>query len=153
MNLTDDYTINELTSKFSESLNLTLKNDIYLMEINANERSISCKLAGYLQKEFPEWDVDCEYNRDKDQVKLRSNNSDGFIPDIIVHIRGKPDNLLVIEVKKSNGDYNDEEKRLEEATSGHFKYTLGIYVIFNVLEKAKDPPTVKFYSEGKVIPQ
>ncbi|HQK46046.1 MAG TPA: hypothetical protein PLP52_03750, partial [Syntrophorhabdaceae bacterium] len=37
--------------------------DHELIDKNANERSITHKLAEHLQKEFPYWHVDCEYNR------------------------------------------------------------------------------------------
>ena len=40
-----------------------LKNDGYLLENDVNERSITHKFAVYLENEFSEWDVDCEYNR------------------------------------------------------------------------------------------
>ena len=36
----------------------------YLLEANVNERSLTHKLAEYLQAVVgPEWSVDCEYNR------------------------------------------------------------------------------------------
>lgn len=36
----------------------------YLLENNANERSLTHKLAEYLNLEFQDFDVDCEYNLD-----------------------------------------------------------------------------------------
>ena len=39
------------------------KLDKDLLDINVNERTITHKLAEYLQKHFPEFNVDCEYNR------------------------------------------------------------------------------------------
>ena len=46
--------------------NLFESDDIYLLKIDANERSISHKLAIYIQQEFEEFknlSIDCEYNR------------------------------------------------------------------------------------------
>jgi hypothetical protein len=38
--------------------------DGYLLACDLNERSITHKFAEHLQRKFPEWNVDCEYNRD-----------------------------------------------------------------------------------------
>jgi hypothetical protein len=95
--------------------------DRYLLSVDAHERSICFRFAVYLAEQFPEFDVDCEYNRnhseadyrkrvhDKDLFEIvgrqpRFGEEDGLMimPDIIVHIRDKPMNLLVIEVKKTS---------------------------------------------------
>jgi hypothetical protein len=87
--------------------------DFHLLSADVNERSITHKLAEYLQAELPDWHVDCEYNRDRHDSKLlelphRSNVSSEDVhartvfPDIIVHHRNTQENLLVIEVKKSS---------------------------------------------------
>ena len=89
--------------------------------VDAHERSICFRLAVYLAEQFPEFDVDCEYNRnhaDDDYLKRlkdenlfqivgrepRFGDEDGLMimPDIIVHIRDKPMNLLVVEAKKTS---------------------------------------------------
>jgi hypothetical protein len=86
--------------------------DFFLFIANVNERSITHRLAMYLQQYLPDWDVDCEYNRDRHNRKEMDIRSRGdapdddtdartVFPDIIVHLRGTTDNLLVIEVKKS----------------------------------------------------
>src|SRR6266571_6226807 len=100
-----------------------LKKESKLLELDANERSSTHKIAEYLQGEFKQegYDVDCEYNRDRyDTKKLRlepmpilSDNSKGdtVFPDIIIHRRGTRNNLVVIEAKKStNGDKSDSDK-------------------------------------------
>lgn len=76
------------------------------METNLGERCIAARLAFHLQRVFPEYHVDVEYNRTGDtpkrlDVPARCANSlddEGralVVPDIIVHLRG-PDgpNLL-----------------------------------------------------------
>ena len=92
--------------------------DAFLFQIDANERSITHRLAIHLTARFHEWDVDCEYNRDGFDPKMLHgpdgggdpNETDGsrVYPDIIVHHRGKSENLLVIEVKKSTSKISDE---------------------------------------------
>jgi hypothetical protein len=89
----------------------------FLLAIDANERSLSHHLAIYLFPRFPQWDVDCEYNRDgiddhkvldlpaRTQPTATDVDARTVFPDIIVHRRGQPgaaNNLLVVEVKKSS---------------------------------------------------
>jgi hypothetical protein len=89
-----------------------LSRDSYLLEVDANERSITSLIARYLATELPDYDVDCEYNRDGIDPKkigyfnLHPNEEDTdartVFPDIIVHHRGKKrGNYLVVEMKKS----------------------------------------------------
>jgi hypothetical protein len=84
--------------KLTKALDKFQKNDTYLLDNNANERSISAKLSAYLQEEFFSWNVDHEYNREDNNPKMIDNNL--VIPDIIIHKRGTPQNYCVIEVKK-----------------------------------------------------
>jgi hypothetical protein len=50
-------------AKVSSAIDKLMANDRLLLQYDANERSISHKLAEYLQLEFTDWNVDCEYNR------------------------------------------------------------------------------------------
>lgn len=104
-------------------LNL-LQHDVALLRNNANERSITHKLATYLQDEFPEWDVDCEYNRNQIETKrlkhiappsAQDTDAHTVYPDIIVHRRETNDNLLIIEAKKDSfcgKDYDAQKLKL-----------------------------------------
>lgn len=47
----------------SDSLGELFTNDLSLLEDDASERSITHKLAEYLQKRIPDMHIDCEYNR------------------------------------------------------------------------------------------
>lgn len=94
-----------------QAVNALLLHDRYLLEHDVNERSITHRLAIYLQEKFPDYHVDCEYNRLGDipkvlhSVRLNPDSADSnaqtVFPDVIVHKRGTADNLLVIELKKS----------------------------------------------------
>lgn len=46
-----------------------LKEDSYLSDVDANERSQTHKIAEYLQQILPEYNVDCEYNKNLRQEK------------------------------------------------------------------------------------
>lgn len=99
--------------------------DAYLLQADVNERSITHRLAMYLQDEFPEWHVDCEYNRDGHETKRVTGlpgrtaagpeDTDGsrVFPDIIVHRRDSEDNLLVIEAKKASSRVPLDHDRLK----------------------------------------
>jgi hypothetical protein len=140
-----------------------LTRDSALLQKDVNERSISHRLALYLQGELPKLDVDCEYNRDEGVPKrifqLRDNdiqgNGEPFIqdtkartvfPDIIVHHRGKsgtPNNLLIIEIKKTTSNVSDsfDHKKLNSyKTNGHLGYQ---HAVFIKLCTGQDKPDVE----------
>lgn len=128
-----------------KAINLFIKHDSFLLQRNVNERSLSHKLAEYLQGEFQGWHVDCEYNRDHDLTKrlkvpkgttpIDDTEGKTVFPDIIVHHRNNNDNLLVIEVKKSsnpdNGDF--DRKKLEAFVKPPFSYQYGLFLKLNVV--------------------
>jgi hypothetical protein len=100
------------------ALDLLVRNDADILRIDINERTISHRLANYLEPYFPGWKVDCEYNRDHDDPKrldiirrnLTSDDTQAttVFPDIIVHRRGTTENLLVIEMKKTTSRESDK---------------------------------------------
>ena len=104
----------------NKSLERLLLEDTDILEVDINERTITHRLAIYLESFFPEWNVDCEYNRDHYDPKrlnieprnLKSNDikATTVYPDIIVHKRKTEDNLLVIEFKKVN---NGEDEKYD----------------------------------------
>jgi len=55
--------------KIKIGLDSLLSYDGYLLENNVSERAITHKLAEHYQKLFPEWNVDCEYNRNLGKLK------------------------------------------------------------------------------------
>lgn len=115
-----------------------IRHDLHLFEIDANERSITHKLAEYVQLGFPDWNVDCEYNRNGDLPKrlvdeidrVRTDDTEGetVYPDIIVHKRGRPENLVVIEAKKSStrGVGNDECKLRSYKSQHHYQFAYAV---------------------------
>lgn len=102
--------------------------DTALFIRNVNERTITGHFAAHLRRRFIDWDVDCEYNRDGHVVK----KADGVIvvPDIIVHRRGTADNLLVVEVKKSNSRVSDavDLQKLAAFRESHLRYRQGLFL-------------------------
>lgn len=162
------YEFEDVEMKVKNSIEKLRENDSLLLQNEANEVSLSSTLFVYLKNEFKDWDVDCEYNRryDGNRKKLdvsRDEKKDisKVKPDIIVHSRETNDNLLVIEVKKSNNTMKEilfDEKKLIKFTSKNDKkvpyieygYAFGLSLIFKVGEdQYMDYPTLKWYKDGK----
>ncbi|RTL28096.1 MAG: hypothetical protein EKK47_16710 [Burkholderiales bacterium] len=101
----------EVSVRLNAALKCLCERDLHLLNVDASERSMTHRLAVHLIEQFPDHDIDCEYNRDGFDVKRlelaeRAAKDDDVeavtvFPDIVVHRRGhNDDNLLVIEVKK-----------------------------------------------------
>jgi hypothetical protein len=152
----------EIASRLQRALLTFCERDVYLLQVDANERSISHKVAEYLQPEFPDWNVDCEYNRDGHTPKvlaglLREESADGagnrVFPDIIVHRRGQrgPEgNLLVIEMKKSSDHLGIEADRAKlSAYQNELGYQFGVLLICDVGGDRAVPPFECLWVDGQ----
>lgn len=107
----------EIKKKVLDSINELYFKDYYIIDNDVNERSITHKLAIYLQNQFTDYDIDCEYNRNmkspKEIVFIETSKKGKVFPDIIVHKRGEDsNNLIVFEIKKCKND-NANDKYLE----------------------------------------
>ena len=126
------------------------------MENDVSERSIAHKLAEYLQIQFPDWNVDCEYNRKGLEPKALHGirecagheDSDLVVPDIIVHLRNSQNNLLVIELKKRRLSKQCDCKKLELFTDmkGDYRYILGLFIEFEDCS-----PKLTWFRNGVVL--
>ena len=137
-----------------ERINLALsklcEEDNYLFTVDANERSISFRLGFHLQAQFPDCDVDCEYNRTGKDFKevyvddswepVEPDDDTGrtVFPDIIVHQRGlvPKRNLLIIEMKKLNAGKIKIEKDIKKLkaymTPDNLEYRFGVLVLLEI---------------------
>jgi hypothetical protein len=134
---------NDIEERVNRAKAKFLERDRYLLEVNANERSMTHKLAEYLQAEFPEFNVDCEFNRKGNLPKelhinvssdLSEDDTDAktVFPDIIVHRRGEPANFLVIEAKKSGGNDRTDRQKLDAfKRDGEYNYQYAILMRFD----------------------
>ena len=150
-----------INKKVTKALRKLRKKDSSLLEIDVNERTISHKLAEYLQEEFPKLHVDCEYNRHggltklldlpKDQINWDDIESKTVFPDIVIHKR-KIDsrNLLVIEIKKSSNKVKREFdiNKIIGLTINTYNYKFGLFVEFNVDDCGH---SLKWYKKGKLF--
>jgi len=139
----------KITAIINEMLDLLYENDneILTKEYDIHERTITHRMAMYLEPEFKEkgYVVDVEYNRMRKQhgegddvgnlmgKKLNweySGEGSSFVyPDIIVHKRDTDDNLIEIEVKmvwknrRKESDYYKINQYMEKLGYQH-----GIYI-------------------------
>lgn len=147
-----------LADKVIQAIQELFKHDAHLFEVNSSERSITHQMAIYLISQFPDYNIDCEYNRDHYVPKTlrlprsctRSQSTDGsyVYPDIIVHIRGTPKNYLVIEIKKSTSNvcYTCDLKKLE-AYINELKYDYGLFIRF-YCNQSPDIQNVQWFVEN-----
>jgi len=143
--------IDKIEVKVDSAVEKLYARDLYLFQVGVHERTIAHKLAEYLQQEFRGvFNVDCEYNRDRLNMKAlkgivkdkEEKKRHRIFPDIIVHIRGKRGrvfNKLVIEIKSSNKSNAGDIEKLRGLTSQKhgFEYKYGLFIRFkNNIEKA-----------------
>jgi hypothetical protein len=151
------------------TLEILIRNDQALFKSKANERSLTHMFALYLAKQFPEYNVDCEYNRmwqdgieqEKriiisgipEMVSAEDTEATTVFPDIIVHRRENSDNnLLVIETKKSSNnnrrmDFRKLNSFMNGIDAGGRGYEFSAFVIFNVENPEKSTVEVKNKNE------
>ncbi|WP_416777541.1 hypothetical protein ACNFJN_04930 [Xenorhabdus budapestensis] len=85
-----------------------------LLRNDTSEQAISHQLAMKFAPYFPDWNIDCEYNRNMEVVKrliyavspTEEACERNVVPDIIIHRRMTNDNLLAVEIKKSTNREN-----------------------------------------------
>lgn len=148
--------VTEICAAIERALKALFERDSFLLQSDANERSITHRLAMYLQSEFPLWDVDCEYNRDrlnpkvtmlpsKKKVSVTDEHARTVYPDIIVHKRDSDVNLLVVEVKKSsNPDRgNWDETKLKSYLRKPLIYRFAYFVSLKTDDTQRENWTLK----------
>jgi hypothetical protein len=116
--------------------------EIFLFERDLGERTLTHRLAVHLEKQFPGWTVDCDYNRLGERtlrlphgtmVSTDDHFAKSVYPDIVVHQREIPNNLLAIEVRKAanHQSLEHDQHKLRALTDPHlwFAYWIGVYLV------------------------
>lgn len=125
-----------------EALREFYARESYLIEHDVGERALTHRLAVYLERQFEDWETDCDYNR-LGERRLRlpkgsivSTDDDigkSVYPDIVVHRRAIPENLLAVEVRKAANHQPPEhdQHKLCALTDPHlwFAYRLGVFLV------------------------
>ncbi|WP_146691208.1 hypothetical protein [Bradyrhizobium canariense] len=128
--------------KLVGALGVFYARETHLLEKDLGERTLTHRLAVHLESQFGGWDVDCDYNR-LGERRLRlpkgsivSTDDDigkSIYPDIVVHRRTVPENLLAVEVRKATNHQPLEHDRhkLRALTDPHlwFAYRIGVLLV------------------------
>ena len=116
--------------------------ETFLLEHDLGERTLTHRLAVHLEKQFSGWQVDCDYDRLGERilrlphgtiVSTDDHLAKSVYPDIVVHQREIPNNLLAVEVRKTSNHQPPEHDRhkLRALTDPHlwFAYGIGVYLV------------------------
>ena len=115
--------------------------ETFLFEHDLGERALTHRLAVQLERQFPDFEVDCDFDRLGPRtlqlphgsiVSTDDHLGKSIYPDIVVHQRSVPNNLLAIEVRKASNHQPIEHDRhkLRALTDPHiwFAYWIGVMV-------------------------
>jgi len=115
--------------------------ETFLLDKDLGERTLTHRLAVHCEKQFSGWDVDCDFNRLGERtlrlphgtiVSTDDHLGKSVYPDIVVHQREIPNNLLAIEVRKSGNHQplEHDQHKLKALTDPHlwFAYWIGLHL-------------------------
>jgi hypothetical protein len=115
--------------------------ETFLLDKDAGERALTHRLAVHLEGQFTGWQVDCDYDRLGERtlrlphgtiISTDDHLGKSIYPDIVVHQREIPNNLLTVEVRKSanHQPLAHDQHKLRALTDPHlwFAYWIGVFV-------------------------
>ena len=110
--------------------------DADVLRLDVHEVTVTSRLAHHLavliERAGEPLRVDCEYNRDRDDVK--SLDDENIRPDVLVHCRDTPRNFLIVECKKpprtakARLAVRADVERLIAMLGGRYRYQCAAYV-------------------------
>jgi hypothetical protein len=116
--------------------------ETFLLDKDLGERTLTHRLAVHCEKHFSGWDVDCDYDRLGERtlrlphgtiVSTDDHFGKSVYPDIVVHQREIPNNLLAVELRKANNHQPPEHDhhKLRALTDPHlwFAYWIGVFLV------------------------
>ena len=122
--------IDNIKEKVKIVVDKFIKNDKeHLYKDGVHENAMSHRIAVYLEKEFKNYNIDCEYNKNLSIPKL-NDKKEKIRPDIIIHKRGEnKNNLVVIEIKKVGKDSQLAEKDIVKIKKmNNLGYEIGLFI-------------------------
>ncbi|MDE2377356.1 hypothetical protein [Bradyrhizobium sp.] len=116
--------------------------EAFLFDEDLGERAITHRFAVHLERRFPGWTVDCDYDRLGERtlrlphgtiVSTDDHLGKSIYPDVVVHRREIPDNLLSVEIRKATNHtpIAHEQQKLRALTDPHvwFAYWIGVLLV------------------------
>ncbi len=130
----------------------------FLFEKDIGERAVTHRFAVYLEKQFPGWSVDCNYDRLGERtlhlphgtiVSTDDHLGKSIYPDVVVHQREIPNNLLTVEIRTAGNHtpLDHDQHKLRALTDVHvwFPYWIGVLL---VLDKGRVTMSQVYVSGG-----
>src|SRR5205085_6664022 len=132
--------------------------ETYLFANDLGERTLTHRLAVHLEKQFAGWEVDCDYDRLGERtlrlphgtiVSTDDHLAKSIYPDIVVHQRKIPNNLLAIELRKASNHQPPEHDQHKlraltedrKSTRLNSSHSQTSYAVFCLKKKNKTGPT------------
>ena len=120
--------------------------ETHLLDKDLGERVLTHRLAVHIEHQFAGWDVDCDYNRLAERrlklpkgsiVSTDDDSGKSVFPDIVVHHRAVPENLLAIELRKAINHQPVEHDRhkLRAMTDPHLWHAFRAGVLLTFARK------------------
>lgn len=117
----------------------------FLFEKDVGERAVTHRFAVHLEKQFPGWSVDCNYDRLGERtlhlphgtiISTDDHLGKSIYPDVVVHQREIPNNLLAIEMRKASNHtpLKHDEHKLRALTDVHvwFPFWIGLLLVLDM---------------------
>ena len=120
--------------------------ETHLLDKDFGERVLTHRLAVHLEIQFTGWDVDCDYNRLGERrlklpkasiVSTDDDSGKSVFPDIVVHHRAVPENLLAIELRKavSHQPIEHDRHKLRAMTDPHLWHAFRAGLLLTLARK------------------
>jgi hypothetical protein len=135
--------------------------ETFLLDKDVGERALTHRLAVHLEQQFAGWQVDCDYDRLGERtlrlphgtiISTDDHLGKSIYPDIVVHQREIPNNLLTVEVRKSanHQPLAHDQHKLRALTDPHlwFAYWIGVFVTLG----RKQVTMSEIYTGGVIDP-
>ncbi len=116
----------------------------FLFEKDVGERAITHRFAVHLEKHFSGWSVDCNYDRLGERtlhlphgsiISTDDHLGKSIYPDVVVHQREIPNNLLAIEIRKASNHtpLEHDQHKLRALTDVHvwFPFWIGLLLVLD----------------------
>ena len=157
---------NTVEKKIERCVDKLYKDDKYLFESKVCERCLMFRLAYYLQMAFPDYFVDCEFNKmgfknykymEKVEPSEQGRKLKKMFADIIIHKRNSnvQDNFICLEIKPTKKGMDTDSERLKNMTRKNgfrhkgrkyiYAYDFGFFIY---LPKDKTRSEIRIFENG-----
>lgn len=131
----------------------------FLLDKDVGERALTHRFAVYLERRFPSWSVDCDFDRLGERtlnlphgsiVSTDDHLGKSIYPDVVVHKREIPTNLLAVEIRKASNHQSlaHDQHKLRALTDPQvwFAYSTGVLLVLG----SKSVTSAEVYVGGAV---